>query len=805
MTVAEKKLLSSLKLSREQILQDYRWACESREASILGRKEVFMGKAKFGIFGDGKELAQLAMAKVFEKGDWRSGYYRDQTFMMAIGELTLEAFFAQLYADTDPNNDPATAGRCMNAHFATHMLDEKANWLKLSERYNSAADISPTAAQMPRLLGLAWASKLYRNNPELQAFRQFSNAGNEIAFGTIGNASTSEGMFFEVMNAAGVMQVPMLVSVWDDDYGISVPKEYHTVKQSISKALEGFRRNEQEEGFEIFEVKGWDYVALIETYRRAADICRRMHVPVLVHVTEITQQLGHSTSGSHERYKTPERLAWERTYDCNRKFREWILSQGLASEQELDDIEQAALQRVKEARNTAWNNYLKGVKQYTDTALPLVQAAAQQAVASKQALEQLLQEYQSTINPIKRDAFRLVKRSIRLLRQEHVPARQQLIDWVARMSVCAQDEYSSQLYSEQHDSALLVQEVKPVYSEDSPWVDGREIMQHYFDALFARDPRVLAFGEDVGRIGDVNQGFAGLQEKYGEIRIADTSIRECSILGQAIGAAMRGLRPIAEIQYLDYILYAVQIMSDDLATLRYRTKGRQKAPVIVRTRGHRLEGIWHSGSPIGMLLHSLRGMYLLVPRDMVRAAGFYNTLMQAEEPGLIIECLNGYRLKEQKPDNLAHITLPLGVPEVLRQGSDVTIVTYGSMCRIVMQAAEELQELDISCEVIDVQSLLPFDIHHRIVESVKKTNRIVFADEDVSGGATAFMMQKVLEEQGAYRWLDAQPLTIPAKDHRPAYGSDGDYFSKPNVEEIVDKVYAMMHEFNPQKYPPLYE
>ncbi|WP_038032753.1 alpha-ketoacid dehydrogenase subunit alpha/beta [Thermonema rossianum] len=806
MAVAEKKILSKLQLTKEDILKDYRLACESREASILGRKEVFMGKAKFGIFGDGKELAQIAMAKAFQKGDWRSGYYRDQTFMMAIGALTLEEFFAQLYADTNPEHEPATAGRCMNSHFATHLVDEQGKWLNHTELYNSSADISPTAGQMPRLLGLAWASKLYRENPDLRPFKQFSNNGNEIAFGTIGNASTSEGMFFEVMNAAGVMQVPMLMSVWDDGYGISVSQEYHTIKQSISKALKGFQSDKDGKGFEIYEVKGWDYPALLETYRKAAAGCRKNHTPALVHVTEITQQLGHSTSGSHERYKSPERLEWERTYDCNRKFKEWILENGIATEEELEQIEKEALARVKQARNTAWSNYLKGVKEYTDSALALLQEAAGSSKLHAEEIAAITKEFKETINPIKRDAFRAVKRAIRVLRDEKdLPARHALVEWVKEKTARAHDEYSSHLYSETEESPLRVAEVKPVYSDNSPLVDGREIMQNYFDALFARDPRVIAFGEDVGRIGDVNQGMAGLQEKYGEIRITDTSIRECSILGQAIGVAMRGLRPIAEIQYLDYILYAVQIMSDDLATLRYRTKGRQKAPVIVRTRGHRLEGIWHSGSPMGMLLHSLRGMHVLVPRDMVRAAGFYNTMMQSDDPALIIECLNGYRLKERMPDNLAEITVPLGVPEVLREGEDVTIVTYGSMCRIVMQAAEELAALGISCEVIDVQSLLPFDIHHRIVESVKKTNRLVVADEDVSGGATGFMLQKIVEEQGAYRWLDSQPMTIPAKDHRPAYGSDGDYFSKPNVEEIVDKVYAMMHEFNPAKFPALYE
>lgn len=793
-----------ISLTKEDILADYRLACESREASIVGRKEVFAGKAKFGIFGDGKELPQIAMAKAFKPGDWRSGYYRDQTFMMAIGELTLEAFFAQLYADTQIENEPATAGRCMNSHFATRFLNEDGSWKNLTKLKISSADISPTAAQMPRLLGLAWASKLYRNNPELRGFSQFSNNGNEIAFGTIGNASTSEGMFFETLNAAGVMQVPLLISIWDDDYGISVPKEYHTVKQSISDALVGFQRDTHRAGFEIFKVRAWDYLKLIDVYQRAAKICREQHVPVLIHVVEVTQQQGHSTSGSHERYKSKERLEWEMAFDCNRKFKEWILEHGIATINELTRIEEEAKERVKKARNTAWNNFLQSIKNYQDDTEKALDWAILHNPHHQIDLQKIKQELKTTVNPIKKDSIIALKKAIRVLRNEPQEAKKVLINTLNEKLNLARKEYNSFLYSQSTQNALNVKEVKPIYAPDAKMVDGREILQANFEAIFRKNPLVIAFGEDVGKIGDVNQGFAGLQEKFGEIRISDTSIRECTILGQGIGAAMRGLRPIAEIQYLDYLLYAIQIMSDDLATLQYRTKGGQKAPVIVRTRGHRLEGIWHSGSPIGMILHSLRGMRVLVPRNMTIAAGFYNTMLQSDEPALIIECLNGYRLKEKMPLNLGEFTVPLGIPEILREGTDVTLVTYGSMCRIAMEAANQLAEVGISVEVIDAQTLLPFDIEHRILQSVKKTNRIVFADEDVEGGASAFMMQQVLEKQGAYRYLDSPPVTIHAQDHRPAYASDGDYFSKPNVEDIFDKIYAIMSEVNPKKFPPLY-
>lgn len=787
----------------KEILADYRLACESREASLLGRKEVFMGKAKFGIFGDGKEIPQIAMAKVFRNGDFRAGYYRDQTFMLAIGELTLQQYFAQLYAHTDVEADPASAGRLMNGHFATRMLDEQGKLKNLTQLKNSSADISPTAGQMPRLLGMAYASKLFRNNSELHQFDTLSNKGNEIAFGTIGNASTSEGMFYETINAAGVLQVPMLMSVWDDNYGISVPQQYHTTKGSISKVLEGFRRNEKEKGYEIFNVRGWDYAGLLATYQQAEKICREEHVPVLVHVEEVTQPQGHSTSGSHERYKSKERLAWEVEHDCIAKMKQWILEDVLVVPEELEEIEKEAKQTARNAKEKAWKAFNASIQEELKNVLAILNAAIGQS-SMKEELEDIKLQLEKTINPLYLDTMKAARKALRVMRHENSEARTELRQWIERVMEESDDRFSSHLYSQSAQSALKVEEVKPVYSESSREVDGREVLNACFTSAFSRDARIFAFGEDVGKIGDVNQGFAGLQEKFGELRLTDTGIRECTILGQGIGAALRGLRPIAEIQYLDYLLYALQIMSDDLACLQYRTKGGQKAPLIIRTRGHRLEGVWHAGSPIGMILHSLRGIYVLVPRNMTQAAGFYNTMLQSDDPALIIECLNGYRLKEQLPDNVGEFTVPLGVPEILKEGSDVSIVTYGSMCRIVMDAAQELEKVGISCEVIDVQTLLPFDIHHTIVESVKKTNRIVFADEDVPGGATAFMMQQVLEEQHAYQYLDAAPVTITGKEHRPAYSSDGDYFSKPNPEGIFDIVYAMMRESNPEGFPTIY-
>ena len=762
-----------------------------------------MGKAKFGIFGDGKEVAQIAMAKVFRKGDFRAGYYRDQTFMFAIGELTVQQYFAQLYAHTSLEADPASAGRLMNGHYATRFLNDEGKFINLTEAKNSSADISPTAGQMPRLLGLAYASKLFRQSPVLKEFTSLSNNGNEIAFGTIGNASTSEGMFFEAVNAAGVLQVPMLISVWDDDYGISVPQEYHTTKLSISKALSGLQRTSTEKGFEIITVKGWDYMGLIEAYQRAEIICREEHVPVLFHVEEMTQPQGHSTSGSHERYKSKERLAWEVEYDCIRRMREWIISEVMILPEEVDAIEREAKASARQAKERAWKAFTNDVRKDQLRVTEILQQAIQQSDKGPE-IQGIKDDLTKAINPTRLETMRAAKKAIRFLATANGEVREQLTEWLKNADADNFDRYSSHLHSISDESALRVQKVEAVYTETSPLVDGREVLQACFDAALSRDPRVLAFGEDVGKIGDVNQGFAGLQGKHGELRVTDTGIRECTIVGQGIGVALRGLKPIAEIQYLDYFIYALPTLSDDLACLYYRTKGGQKAPLIVRTRGHRLEGVWHAGSQIGMLLCSLRGVYIISPRNMTQAAGFYNTMLRSDDPCVVIECLNGYRLKERLPANVGEFTIPLGVPEILRQGTDVTIVTYGSMCRIVMEAAEELEDFGISCEVIDVQTILPFDIHHTILDSVKKTSRVVFADEDVPGGATSFMMQKVLEEQGAYHFIDSKPVTITAKEHRPAYASDGDYFSKPNPEDVFDKVYAVMAEVDPVKFPSLY-
>jgi pyruvate/2-oxoglutarate/acetoin dehydrogenase E1 component/TPP-dependent pyruvate/acetoin dehydrogenase alpha subunit len=794
--------LDKITFTREEVLRDYRIAFESRHASLIGRKEVFMGKAKFGIFGDGKEVPQLAMAKYFQKGDFRSGYYRDQTFMMAIGELTLEAFFAQLYAHTDIEHDPATGGRCMNAHFGNRLIDEQGNWKVQTDMKNSVTDISCTAGQMPRLVGLAYASKLYRQNPALASMTDFSVNGNEVAFGTIGNASCAEGHFWESLNAAGVLRVPMLVSVWDDGYGISVPNEYQVAKNDLSELLAGFQRKDGDSGFELYKVKAWDYETLCEIYQQATEICRKEHVPVVIHVNEVTQPQGHSTSGSHERYKSKERLDWEKDHDCILKMREWILQSGFANAQELDELEFEAIEKVKKARKNAWDAFVDSMKGDHEEALKIIAEVAQYSSNSEELL-QIKKELQKMLNPSRLDAIKAVKKVARVIRFEENPIKHQIEAWLERVMKENERRYSSHLYSESKLSALNVQEVLPEYVSDSHTVDGREIMQACFDTIFERDIRVFAIGEDVGKIGDVNQGFAGLQSKYGELRITDTGIREATILGQGIGAAIRGLRPIIEIQYLDYIFYALQGMSDDLACLHYRSAGGQKAPLIIRSRGHRLEGIWHSGSPLGAILNSIRGVYLMVPRNMTKAAGFYNTMLQSDDPGLIIECLNGYRLKERMPLNIGEITVPLGVPEILKEGTDITIVTYGSMCRIVMEAAEELTEVGISCEVIDVQTLLPFDIHHIIAKSVRKTNRLLVTDEDVSGGATGFMLTKIME-QDVFRWLDCPPITLSAKDHRPAYASDGDYFSKPNPEEVFDTVYKIMHESSPDEFPKLY-
>lgn len=797
------KTVKKTELNVAEILNDFRLACESREASLMGRKEVFMGKAKFGIFGDGKEVAQLAMAKVFKNGDFRSGYYRDQTFMLAIGQLTLQEYFAQLYAHTDVEAEPASGGRSMNGHFGNRLLDNDGKWKSQTSMKNSSADISPTAGQMPRLVGLAYASKLYRENPDLKGFEDFSINGNEVAFGTIGNASTSEGPFFEAINAAGVLQVPMVMSVWDDDYGISVPKEYHTTKGSISEFLAGMQLTKGKKGYEVFTVRGWDYPALVETFAKATAISREHHIPTFIHVQEMTQPQGHSTSGSHERYKSKDRLQWEADFDCIKKLREYILENELATDDDLKVIEKDAKQAAKSAKEAAWKAFVADIKKDQAEAVAKLENLASDSNEAA-GISQAISELKKTMNPIRLDSIKAVKKVLRITRNEKSEARKQLIDWLNTALEANADRYSSHVTSESDEAAIKVKEIKAEFSPESPKVDGREVLQACFDAALSRDPRVFAIGEDVGKIGDVNQAFAGLQAKYGELRVTDTGIRENTIIGQGIGAALRGLRPITEIQYLDYLLYALQVLSDDLATLQYRTKGGQKAPLIIRTRGHRLEGVWHSGSPIGMILHSLRGIHVLVPRNMTQAAGFYNTMLKSDDPALIIECLNGYRLKERIPDNVGEFTVPLGVPEVIRQGTDVTVVTYGSMCRIVGQAAEELEELGISVEIIDVQSLLPFDVHSSIVESLKKTNRVVFADEDVPGGASAYMMQKVLEEQGGYYHLDSQPVTITAKEHRPAYASDGDYFSKPNPETVFDKIYELMSEADPARFPAMY-
>lgn len=787
----------SLDEVKQIVLDDYRLALESRETSLLGRREVLTGKAKFGIFGDGKEIAQIAWAKVFRPGDFRSGYYRDQTFMMAIGALSIQEFFASLYADTNHLHEPASSGRQMNGHFATQSLNEAGEWNVLSEQKNSSADISPTAGQMPRLLGLAQASKVYRELPEADPEKRFSKEGQEIAWGTIGNASTSEGLFFETINAAGVLQVPMVISIWDDDYGISVHARHQTTKENISELLKGLQRDEKGEGYEIIQAKGWDYQGLVTAYEKAERIAREKHIPVLIHVREMTQPQGHSTSGSHERYKNEQRLKWEADFDCIVKMREWMEAAEVATPEELDALEKEAKKTVRQAKAAAWKAYLEPILEEKNQAVALLQK-----LTLNESLQGQLSALESSAEPLRRDILSLVRRVLHFTAGQNSEDRQSLANWLKERMAENELRYSSHLFSESDRSALRIQGVAPVYSDDSPVVDARIVLRENFDRLLNERPEVLIFGEDSGKIGDVNQGLEGLQAKYGEHRVADTGIREATILGQGIGMAMRGLRPIAEIQYLDYLLYALQIMSDDLATVQYRTKGRQKAPVIIRTRGHRLEGIWHSGSPMGGIINLVRGVHVLVPRDMTRAAGFYNTLLESDEPGLIIECLNGYRLKERIPNNLAELRTPLGVVECIREGKDITVVTYGSNCRIAMEAAQQLQELGIDIEVIDVQSLLPFDLSHTIVEHLQRTNRVIFFDEDVPGGATAFMMQQVLEVQGGYRYLDSAPKTLCSKDHRPAYGSDGDYFSKPSAEDLVELCMEMMHEANPAGFPP---
>ncbi|GAB4486766.1 MAG: alpha-ketoacid dehydrogenase subunit alpha/beta [Anaerolineales bacterium] len=793
----------SLPLSPEEILHDYRLAFQSRQVSLIGRREVLSGKAKFGIFGDGKEVAQLAIARAFRKGDWRSGYYRDQTWVNALGVLDFQAFFAQLYAHADLNAEPATGGRSMVGHFVSRFINPDGSWKNQTELYNIAADVSPTAAQMPRAVGLAYASVLYRNLPELAHFSQFSHHGNEVTWATIGNASTAEGLFWEAVNAIGVLKAPAIITIYDDGYGISVPNQFQMVKENIGAILKGFERDpnappaEIERGYDLYTVRAWDYPALLETYAAAAEIAREYHIPALVHVTEVTQPQGHSTSGSHERYKSRERLEWEAEFDCLKKMREWVIFNGVATEAELTALETEARDRVEGLRKAAWEAYQaplqaerQGLLQIFDEIIPQSQFAGE--------LTRIRNGIFALPNFTRRDLHVAVHEALRLARSEPEPVLQKLRAWKQADEAANAERLGALLYT---GSALKVPAAPPVYDSDSPTLMGFEVINACFDAAFARDPRVIAFGEDVGKLGDVNQGFRGMQEKYGALRVTDTGIREATILGQAIGLAMRGLRPICEIQYLDYLLYALQLMSDDLATLHWRTVGGQKAPVIVRTRGHRLEGIWHSGSPMAGIINLVRGMYVLVPRDMTRAAGFYNTLLRADEPAIVVEVLNGYRIKERLPRNIGAFTVLPGVPEVLREGTDATVVTYGACCRIALDAAEKLAKVGIEAEVIDVQSLLPFDIHGKIVESLKKTSRILFVDEDVPGGTTAYMLQKVIEEQGGYYYLDSAPRTLPGAEHRPAYGNDGDYWSKPNAEAIFDAVYEMMHEVSPSEYP----
>lgn len=794
---------------KKNILNDYRLGKISREMSYLGRREVLTGKAKFGIFGDGKELPQLAMAKVFKNGDWRSGYYRDQTFAMAIGALTIESFFAQLYADTNVEREPASAGRQMTGHFATRSLNDDGTWKDLTKIKNISADISPTAGQMPRLLGLAHASKIF-NNLNYEGAEKFSKNGNEIAFGTIGDASSAEGHFWETLNAACAMQVPMVLSIWDDGYGISVPTKNQRAKADFAEMLSGFQRKDGEkQGCEIIQVKAWDYPALLDAYAKAEYYARVEQVPVVIHVVEVTQPQGHSTSGSHERYKSEERLRFEIANDGLDKFKEWILNYSveiegvekiLATAEEIENIDKEAKKTVKEGQKKAWDDFQNSIKVLKNKVLPIIDALKFQNPEINSALD----EFNKLIIAGKRDVFRLASRSLVMSRNNKTPERQQLETVYKEILKIEDDNYSSHLYSESEWKATNIKEIQPKYSEDAEEVDGRIVVRNNFDKIFEKYPDVLIFGEDTGQIGDVNQGLEGMQEKYGELRVADTGIREATILGQGIGLAMRGLRPIAEIQYLDYLLYALQTMSDDLATLQYRTKGGQKAPLIIRTRGHRLEGIWHSGSPMAGIINLCKGINVLVPRNLTKAAGFYNTMLQSDEPALIIETLNGYRLKEKLPENLGEFTVPVGKVEITREGSDVTFVTYGSTWRIVSQAAEELQKIGISAEIIDIQSLIPFDLSHDILESVKKTNRLIIIDEDFEGGATAFILQQVLEKQKAFKYLDSPPLTIAAKDHRPAYASDGDYFSKPSIETVVEKVYEFFREINPKKFPKLF-
>ena len=813
-TETEQKQNISFEDFKNEVLKDYKTARVSRECSLLGRREVLTGKAKFGIFGDGKEVPQLALAKAFKNGDFRSGYYRDQTFMMAIDELTPQQFFSGLYAHTDIEVEPMSAGRQMGGHFATHSLHEDGTWKNLTKQKNSSADISPTAGQMPRLLGLAQASKIFRNVPVLKNHTHFSDNGNEIAWGTIGNASTSEGVFFETINAAGVLQVPMIMSVWDDEYGISVHAKHQTIKESISEILKGFQRDENHDGYEIFIVNGWDYVQLVDVYQKASEIARTSHVPVLIHVKELTQPQGHSTSGSHERYKSVDRLKWEKDFDCIAKMRAWILNFELEtedgavlrfveSEETLILIDKEAKKEVNNAKRIAWNTYLNEIKGELTTAVNLLESVAQKS-SNKAFITKNKINLTKIVEPNRKDILVALRKSIRYLKEENFVEKTALQQFIKSYSTRIQHKYSSLLTSETEKSVLNIHPEKPRYKEEKNLVDARIIMRDNFDVLLKKHPELLIFGEDAGFIGDVNQGLEGLQEKYGELRVADTGIREATIIGQGIGMAMRGLRPIAEIQYLDYLIYALQILSDDLATLLYRTYGRQKAPLIIRTRGHRLEGIWHAGSPMGGIINNVRGIHVLVPRNMTKAAGFYNTLLEGDEPAIVIECLNGYRLKEEMPVNLGSYKTAIGVVETIKEGDDMTVISYGSTLRIVEEAARDLAEVDIHIEIIDAQSLLPFDIHHETVKSIAKTNRLLVVDEDVPGGASAYLLQEIVENQNGYQHLDSKPATLTSKAHRPAYGTDGDYFSKPSAEDIFEKVYEMMHEVNPSKYKSLF-
>ena len=787
---------------KTEVLNDYKIAILSRECSLLGRKEVLTGKAKFGIFGDGKEVPQLAMAKAFKNGDFRSGYYRDQTFMMAIGQLTVQQFFAGLYGHTDVNQEPMSGGRQMGGHFITHNLNDDGSWKDLTKQKNSSADISPTAAQMPRLLGIAQASKIYRNSPAIPNRANFSTNGNEISWGTIGNASTSEGVFFETINAAGVLQVPIVMSVWDDDYGISVHAKYQTTKESISEILKGYQRDEKNDGLEILKVKGWDYPNLIAIYQEAANLAREKHIPVLIHVIDLTQPQGHSSSGSHERYKDPSRLAWEKDFDCNRQMKLWMIAINIATPEEIEEIDLNARKEAMEGKKAAWNAFIEPILQDQKEIISLLEKTAATS-KNREVIQKYITDLAGIKAPEKKDILETARKILRLVVNEN--GKIELSNWIKSYTKNTQQKISSNLYSESKSNVFSVKTVLPQYAKDAKEdADGRMILRDNFDAIFTKYPEVLIFGEDAGNIGDVNQGLVGLQEKYGELRVADVGIREATIIGQGIGMALRGLRPIAEIQYLDYLLYGIQILSDDLATLQYRTVGKQKAPLIIRTRGHRLEGIWHSGSPMGMMINALRGIHILVPRNMTKAAGFYNTLLECDEPAIVVECLNGYRLKEKTPLNYGEFKTAIGEVETIKEGTDITLVSYGSTLRLVEQAAKELLEIGINCEVIDIQSLLPFDVRHDISKSIAKTNRLLVIDEDVPGGASAYILQQIIEIQDGYNYLDSKPQTLTAKEHRPAYGTDGDYFSKPSIEDIFEKVYAMISEVNPSKYPSLY-